>query len=147
MRDRLWFFVSGRNNAYNNYVANAFNPDGSRAVDDNTVKSFPGRITGQATRTTGSPCCSTGPTRFAVTVVCRDGFAGGLGCADAAGLSRRAGQVDTDPEQQAADRSGIHEHLHRVALQVPAGHPLATCRSAFAACPPAPTTATSPSRI
>ena len=30
LKDKLWFFVSGRNWAYNNYVANAFNPDGSR---------------------------------------------------------------------------------------------------------------------
>ena len=50
VRDRLWFFVSGRNWAYNNYVANAFNPDGSRAIDDNNVKSFPARLTGQLTR-------------------------------------------------------------------------------------------------
>jgi hypothetical protein len=47
IRDRLWFFVSGRNWAYNNYVANAFHPDGSRAVDDNKVKSFPARLTAQ----------------------------------------------------------------------------------------------------
>src|SRR5205823_3121093 len=33
MKDRLWFFVSGRNNAYNNYVAGAVNPDGSQAID------------------------------------------------------------------------------------------------------------------
>jgi hypothetical protein len=50
VRDRLWFFASGRNWAYNNYVANAFNPDGSRAVDDNDLKSFPARITAQVTR-------------------------------------------------------------------------------------------------
>ena len=46
-KDRLWFFVSGRNWAYNNYVANAFNPDGTQAVDDNTLKAFPGRLTAQ----------------------------------------------------------------------------------------------------
>ena len=46
-KDRLWFFVSGRNWAYNNYVANAFNPDGSQAVDDNTLKAFPLRLTAQ----------------------------------------------------------------------------------------------------
>jgi hypothetical protein len=50
VRDRLWFFVSGRNWAYNNYVANSFNPDGSRAVDDNDVKSFPGRLTAQLSK-------------------------------------------------------------------------------------------------
>src|SRR5262249_19738921 len=47
IRDRLWFFVSGRNWAYNNYVAGAFNPDGSQAIDDNNVKAFPARLTGQ----------------------------------------------------------------------------------------------------
>ena len=47
MKDRLWFFVSGRNWAYNNYVANAFNPDGSQAVDDNNLKAFPLRLTSQ----------------------------------------------------------------------------------------------------
>lgn len=47
IRDRLWFFVSGRNYAYNNYVAGAFNPDGSQAIDDNNVKAFPARLTAQ----------------------------------------------------------------------------------------------------
>jgi hypothetical protein len=47
VKDRLWFFVSGRNWAYNNYVAGAFNPDGSQAVDDNDLKAFPGRLTAQ----------------------------------------------------------------------------------------------------
>jgi hypothetical protein len=50
IRDKLWFFVTGRNWAYNNFVANAFNPDGSRAVDDNDLKSFPARITAQVSR-------------------------------------------------------------------------------------------------
>jgi hypothetical protein len=50
MRDKLWFFMSGRNWAYNNFVAGAFNPDGSQAVDDNVLKSFPARLTWQATR-------------------------------------------------------------------------------------------------
>jgi len=45
MRDKLWFFISGRNWAYNNFVAGAFNPDGSQAVDDNVLKSFPTRLT------------------------------------------------------------------------------------------------------
>jgi len=47
VKDRLWFFASGRNNAYNNYVAGAFNPDGSPAIDDNSVHAFPARLTGQ----------------------------------------------------------------------------------------------------
>jgi hypothetical protein len=47
LKDRLWFFISGRNWASNAYVASTFNPDGSQAVDDNNVKSFPARLTGQ----------------------------------------------------------------------------------------------------
>jgi hypothetical protein len=49
IKDRLWFFVSGRNWAYNNYVGGAFNPDGSQAVDDNNLKAFPARLTAQVT--------------------------------------------------------------------------------------------------
>ena len=44
--DRVWFFVSGRHNAYNNYVTV---PDGTQAADDNAAKSFPGRVTAQLT--------------------------------------------------------------------------------------------------
>src|SRR5688572_7023285 len=33
LRDRLWFFFSGRNWAYDQYVANTFNPDGSQYAD------------------------------------------------------------------------------------------------------------------
>ncbi len=47
VKDKLWFFASGRNYAYNNYVAGAFNPDGSAAIDDNDVKAFPARLTSQ----------------------------------------------------------------------------------------------------
>jgi hypothetical protein len=47
VKDKLWFYVSGRNNAYNNYVAGAVNPDGSQAIDDNDVKAFPARLTSQ----------------------------------------------------------------------------------------------------
>ena len=47
VKDKLWFYVSGRNNAYNNYVAGAVNPDGSQAIDDNAVKAFPARLTSQ----------------------------------------------------------------------------------------------------
>ncbi|MEP7308943.1 MAG: carboxypeptidase regulatory-like domain-containing protein [Acidobacteriota bacterium] len=47
LRDKLWFFASGRNWAYNNYVANVFNADGSQAVNDNSLKAFPARLTWQ----------------------------------------------------------------------------------------------------
>jgi hypothetical protein len=50
IKDKLWFYVSGRNWAYNNYVANAFNKDGTQAIDDNNLKAFPARITWQASQ-------------------------------------------------------------------------------------------------
>ncbi len=50
VKDRLWFFVSGRNWAYNNYVGGALNADGTQAVDDNNIKAFPVRLTAQVTR-------------------------------------------------------------------------------------------------
>jgi hypothetical protein len=49
VKDRVWFFFSGRNWAYNNYVAGALNADGTQAVDDNHIKSFPARLTAQVT--------------------------------------------------------------------------------------------------
>ena len=49
VRDRLWFFFSGRNWAYNNYVGGALNADGTQAVDDNNIKAFPARLTAQLT--------------------------------------------------------------------------------------------------
>jgi hypothetical protein len=49
IRDRLWFFFSGRHWAYNNFVPNAFFADGSQAVDDNDVKAYPLRLTAQLT--------------------------------------------------------------------------------------------------
>jgi hypothetical protein len=49
VKDRVWFFFSGRNWAYNNYVAGALNPDGTQAIDDNSIKAFPARITAQLT--------------------------------------------------------------------------------------------------
>ncbi|MGH9146499.1 MAG: hypothetical protein ACRD1Q_07305, partial [Vicinamibacterales bacterium] len=49
VRDRLWFYFSGRNWAYNNYVANALYADGSQAIDDNLVMAYPLRLTSQLT--------------------------------------------------------------------------------------------------
>ena len=47
MRDRLWFFSSVRNWAYNAYVANVFNPDGTQAADDNLIEAYTFRATYQ----------------------------------------------------------------------------------------------------
>jgi hypothetical protein len=46
-RSRIWFFLSMRQWAYNNQVANALNPDGSQAVDDNLIQAYTARITAQ----------------------------------------------------------------------------------------------------
>jgi hypothetical protein len=50
LKNRLWFFISGRNWAYNNYVPNTFYKDGRQALDDSALKAFPLRLTGQVSR-------------------------------------------------------------------------------------------------
>src|SRR6185436_15663004 len=50
LRDKLWFFVSGRHWGYNNYVQDAFNADGSQARTDNSLWAFPLRLTSQLSR-------------------------------------------------------------------------------------------------
>ena len=47
VRDRLWFFATGRHWAYNNYVLGGIKPDGSRYFNDNYARGFPVRITAQ----------------------------------------------------------------------------------------------------
>ena len=47
MRDRLWFFTSGRYFTVNNYIANTFMDDGSRGLDDQYIKSGMARLTWQ----------------------------------------------------------------------------------------------------
>jgi len=137
VQDRLWFFVSGRNNAYNNYVANAFYPDGTRAVDDNTVKSFPGRITGQATKND----------RFTVLFDWANKVRGHRGLS--ATVSPEASDRQTQPASHIAQAKWTRTQSSKLLIE--AGYtntyigslfkyqpdiPLATCRSAFAACPP-----------
>jgi hypothetical protein len=50
VRDRLWFFFSGRNWAYDQYVANTFNPDGSQYADTSILMAYPVRFTTQVSR-------------------------------------------------------------------------------------------------
>jgi len=49
LRDRLWFFFSGRNWAYDQYVANTFNPDGTQYADTSILMAYPVRLTTQLT--------------------------------------------------------------------------------------------------
>ena len=50
MKDRIWFFGSYRDWAYNNYVGNIFYRDGSPGVDDNHVQAFSTRFTVRPTQ-------------------------------------------------------------------------------------------------
>ena len=50
LRDRLWFFASGRHWTYNNYVADVFDADGTQAVNDNELWAYPFRLTWQMSR-------------------------------------------------------------------------------------------------
>lgn len=47
VRDRVWWFSSFRNWGYNNFAPNAFNADGSQAVDDNRIQAYTNRVTFQ----------------------------------------------------------------------------------------------------
>ncbi len=47
LRDRLWFFTSGRYFSVNNFIANTTLDDGSRGIDDQYIKSGMARLTWQ----------------------------------------------------------------------------------------------------
>jgi hypothetical protein len=49
VRDRVWWFSSFRNWGYNNFAPNAYNADGSQAVDDNLIQAYTNRVTIQLT--------------------------------------------------------------------------------------------------
>ena len=50
MKDRLWFFFTGRNWAYDQDAANSFKPDGTQDADINVLESYPFRLTSQLTK-------------------------------------------------------------------------------------------------
>jgi hypothetical protein len=47
IRDRLWFFTSARLWAFNYYIINVFNPDGTPFHDTNKLQGYPVRLTTQ----------------------------------------------------------------------------------------------------
>ena len=49
VRDRLWFFFSGREWTYNNYVLGSRSAEGERLATDNYARGFPLRLTAQLT--------------------------------------------------------------------------------------------------
>jgi hypothetical protein len=50
IRDRLWFFFTGREWTYNNYVLGGRTADGGRLATDNYARGFPLRLTTQVTQ-------------------------------------------------------------------------------------------------
>jgi len=49
VRDRLWFFFTGREWTYNSYVLGSRSAEGKRLATDNYARGFPLRLTGQIT--------------------------------------------------------------------------------------------------
>ncbi len=47
LKNRLWFFVSGRHYSVNNFIAQTFTKDGGQGVDDQFIKSIMARVTWQ----------------------------------------------------------------------------------------------------
>jgi hypothetical protein len=47
LKDRLWFYVSGRYYSVNNFIAQTFTRDGSQGIDDQFIKSVMARLTWQ----------------------------------------------------------------------------------------------------
>ncbi len=143
VKDRVWFFVSGRNQAYNNFITSAVNPNGSiaavgtRAQDDNIVKSFPGRITAQATP----------KDRFTVLFDWANKIRGHRGLAT--NVAPEASDRQTQPASHVAQAKWTSARSSKLLIE--AGYnntyigslfkyqpdrQLATCVSAFVACAP-----------
>ena len=114
VKDRLWFFFSGRNWAYNNYVGGAVNPDGTQAIDDNTSQGVSGahhrpadaeeqgdgdvRLVGQGSR----PRQPLGDDRARRQPE-----------AEPAGPAHRAGEMDVDADQSPAARGRLQPDLQQ----------------------------------
>ena len=49
MKDKMWFFSSGRYFRVNNFIANTYFKDGSQGIDDQLIKSIMARLTFQIT--------------------------------------------------------------------------------------------------
>jgi hypothetical protein len=50
VRDRVWFYASGRRFRINRLEANTFNPDGTQALDENLIWNATGKVTWQVNR-------------------------------------------------------------------------------------------------
>ena len=120
MRDRLWFFASGRYFSVNNYIANTVMDDGSRGLDDQFIKSGMARLTWQIS-----------PSSKLVGLFRRDRQVprprhaeqrgpGGSGAAVVlAGLPHRRGQVHRHADQRAAARGRVFAQPRVLHQQLP----------------------------
>ena len=114
IKDRLWFFFSGRNWAYNNYVGGAVNPDGTQAIDDNHIQAFPVRLTGQVTpknKVTAMFDWSEklrGHANLSGTIAPEASLR-----AEPARAAHRAGEVDVDADQSPAARGRLQPDLQQ----------------------------------
>ena len=114
VKDRLWFFISGRNWAYNNYVGGAVNPDGSQAIDDNNIKAFPARLTAQLTPKNKVTAMFdwSDKVRGHANLSGHDRARSQPG-AEPAGPAHRAGEMDVDADQSPAARNRLQPDVQQ----------------------------------
>jgi hypothetical protein len=136
LRDRLWFFASGRHWTYNNYVADVFNADGSQTVNDNKLWAYPTRLTWQMTRRD----------RLTGLITFTEKVAGHQGLTSA--QSAEAVTRQDQPGEKIAQlkwtstlssslllEAGGSRTMHQVRYQYQPEVAIATCRVAFHLCP------------
>ena len=68
IENRVWINGTIRRWIVNKYVSN-LNPDGTQALDDNTLKNYSGKIVAQVTTNNKVPPATSGTTRSAAIVV------------------------------------------------------------------------------
>ena len=69
VRDKLWFFASWRDWAFNQRIADAFNPDGSQAAETNHLYNLGGRLTSRSARETRSPATTISRSRTSAATI------------------------------------------------------------------------------
>ena len=137
VQDKLWFFVSGRNWAYNNYVQNSFNADGSQARSDNKLSAFPLRLTSQVSE----------KNRLTGLIDWAYKSTGNFGLTSA--TTPDATVQQSQPGEKIAQikwtstisnhlllEAGVSATIHNVSYTYQPGVNVGTCQVAFSLCPP-----------
>jgi carboxypeptidase family protein len=137
VQDKLWFFVSGRNWAYNNYVQNSFKADGSQARSDNKLSAFPLRLTSQVSE----------KNRVTGLIDWAYKSTGNFGLTSA--TTPDATVQQSQPGEKIAQikwtstisnhlllEAGISATIHNVSYTYQPGVKVGTCQVAFNLCPP-----------